>query len=569
MKQLIYLPKLKKLRKMRNPINRHCSSVRTGICLLFVFFFSSNLHAQIDRNRKEEINITSAFKPSIVRTGKIEFRGDPPLQDTSSYIFRYTQTPFNFKTLIGPLEVKPLAFKSETENSNGESFFARIGYGNLQNPLASVTYASKQSQKQFSVHGEHVSAKGELNNQEYSNSSVSARYRNMINLNQVVDFFAGYDFNQYKLYGYDHNVIAFTSDQVRQNFHHVNAGASYQHIAGNDGQILMDPSLRFDYLATSKNKTESQLSFNMPVVFRFNSKLHLNTAIKVNTVQLNNADGSRDAKTLVQLPLSLDFSGKDIKLSGGLTPVLKNDKFSILPEILASYTFPETGLKVKAGIHNDLNINSMYKILLINPFVTKMDSLSIFQEQQIFAGFDLHNAKGLHLSIKTGVSTFRNQALFVNAGVFGNEFNFLNESSLTALMMEANLSYVFNNTLKFSSYLLGYSFQKQNDYDEAYGLLPLELLFRFDWQPLKKLKSRFSTTLWTGTMTRAANNVDVKLQDAADISMGVEYELNKKWALWIDLNNIANSRYQRWNQYPSFGLNFIAGVRYAFNKKDQ
>jgi long-subunit fatty acid transport protein len=94
------------------------------------------------------------------------------------------------------------------------------------------------------------------------------------------------------------------------------------------------------------------------------------------------------------------------------------------------------------------------------------------------------------------------------------------------------------------------------------------MLFRFDWQPLKKLKSRFTTTLWKGSITRASINLDVKLQDAADISMGVEYELNKKWALWIDLNNIANSRYQRWNQYPSFGLNFIAGVRYAFNKKD-
>jgi hypothetical protein len=353
-----------------------------------------------------------------------------------------------------------------------------------------------------------------------------------------------------------------------QNFHHLNAGVSYQHISGNNGQILVDPSLRFDYLVTNKNKTESQLSFNMPVAFRLTSKLHLNSAIRVNTVQLYNADDSRDAKTLVQLPLSLDFLGKDIKLNGGIIPVLKNDKFSILPEILASYSFPETGFKVKAGVHNDLNINSMYKVLLINPFVTKMDSLSIFQEQKIFAGFDLHSTKGLHVSVETGVSTFKNQALFVNSGVFGNEFSLLKESSLTAFMMEANLSYVFNNTLKFSSYLLAYSFQKQNDYDEAYGLLPLEMLFRFDWQPLKKLKSRFTTTLWKGSITRASNNLDVKLQDAADISMGVEYELNKKWALWIDLNNIANSRYQRWNQYPSFGLNFIAGVRYAFNKKD-
>jgi outer membrane receptor protein involved in Fe transport len=55
-----------------------------------------------------------------------------------------------------------------------------------------------------------------------------------------------------------------------------------------------------------------------------------------------------------------------------------------------------------------------------------------------------------------------------------------------------------------------------------------------------------------------------RVKDAADLSLSVDYKLNKKWALWVDLNNIANVRYQRWNKYESFGFNFLAGIKFNF-----
>lgn len=542
----------------------------TVITVLLLLLTNADLHAQIDRNRKEEINITSAFKPSIVRTGKLEFRADPPLKDTSSYVFRYNQATLNFKTSVGPIEVKPMAFKSDSDpnNNSGKTFFAKLGYGNIQNPFASLSYNSKSQGNHFSLHADHNSAKGSFADQEYANSSLLAKFSKRINENQVADFSAGYDFNAYKLYGYDHDAITIPSDQIQQNYHHAFGGLSYQYVAGSDGQTLFTPSMRYDYFRTNRLVSENQLLIKMPVSFRIASGLHLKTAIDIQALQLSQNSKQQDAKTLIQVPLNIEYAVNQILLNGGITPVLKNDKLSVLPEILVSYKLPETSVKVKVGVHNELNINSMYKLNQINPFILPVDTLTIFQEQQYFAGFDLHSAKGLQLSVKTGYSQFKNQPLFINNGAFGNELKVLNESSLSALMLDANLTYIFSNNLKFSSGLKGYSFQKQSDYDEAYGLLPLELLFRLDWEPIEQLKTRFTTVLWSGTMSKTGNNTDIKLQDAADISMGVEYKLNKKWALWIDLNNIANSRYQRWNQYPSFGFNFIGGVRYAFNKKD-
>jgi hypothetical protein len=41
--------------------------------LLFLIVPSVSVVGQVEKSKKEVINITSTFKPSIVKTGKIEF----------------------------------------------------------------------------------------------------------------------------------------------------------------------------------------------------------------------------------------------------------------------------------------------------------------------------------------------------------------------------------------------------------------------------------------------------------------------------------------------------------------
>ena len=51
-----------------------------------------------------------------------------------------------------------------------------------------------------------------------------------------------------------------------------------------------------------------------------------------------------------------------------------------------------------------------------------------------------------------------------------------------------------------------------------------------------------------------------KLKGSTDISAGAEFKINSKFSAWLDLNNILNNKYQRWNNYPVYGLNVIGGV---------
>jgi outer membrane cobalamin receptor len=58
-----------------------------------------------------------------------------------------------------------------------------------------------------------------------------------------------------------------------------------------------------------------------------------------------------------------------------------------------------------------------------------------------------------------------------------------------------------------------------------------------------------------------------KLPAAADFSLGATYTVVKSAKFWVQLNNLFDNRYQRWNQYEVFGRNVVAGFVYSFSGK--
>ena len=97
-------------------------------------------------------------------------------------------------------------------------------------------------------------------------------------------------------------------------------------------------------------------------------------------------------------------------------------------------------------------------------------------------------------------------------------------------------------------------------------MIPIQFELGLDWKVLNYLKLRFNSTLWEGATTLTNAGSDLRLKNAADLNLGFDIQLNKKWALWFDLNNIANMKYQRWSQYTSYGFNFVGGIRFCFLK---
>ncbi|HXL55483.1 MAG TPA: hypothetical protein VN958_04450, partial [Chitinophagaceae bacterium] len=55
-----------------------------------------------------------------------------------------------------------------------------------------------------------------------------------------------------------------------------------------------------------------------------------------------------------------------------------------------------------------------------------------------------------------------------------------------------------------------------------------------------------------------------KLKPAADVNLGVEFTILPQLNGWVQVNNLFNNKYERWNQYPVLGFNVLAGIVYSF-----
>lgn len=536
------------------------------LCFL-IMVTGGNVAAQDRRGKKEEISITSSFKPSIVKSGKLAFQAEVPPKDTTSYRLSYPTLPIQFTTPMSSFLIKPLSFQSTEKQQDKEDVYAKLGFGNLSTPFASLGYTARKEKEQFSANLDHISSKGKLEDQQYAHSTLNLGYKNTISENRIARFYAGYDRQGYRLYGYDHGVNAnLPLADLRQNFNNFHLGASYDQLAGDNGSVTIMPEFRADFLTASREQSEFAFRLAFPISYKFNEKLNAGVAIDAQLASLKNGLQSHQSAALVKVPLSFDYNPSSFNVKGSIIPALKSSKFILVPNLQIDYSLSETGVKLKVGVVNKLDINSLHKLYSVNPFLVSPDSITIFQQTDYYAGIDWLSAKGLQLKFNGGFTVFNDMPLFINGEGTGKDMKVLNEKQLKAIQLGGEVNYTFTPEMEFRSSINLYAFQNQLSYSAAYGLLPLELKFALLWKPIKGLTTRVNADMWRGAISRSPGMPEKRLKDAADINLGVDYKLNKKWALWVDLNNIANIQYQRWNQYNSFGFNFIAGLRYSFTK---
>jgi len=531
------------------------------------------VNAQQKKGSKEEINITSSFKPSIIKTGKIEFQPGVIAKDTSPYQFKYPFEVSRFSTTLSPFTVKPLALAQDIK-TNAQENFAKIGFGNLRSPFASIAFSDIKENIEQTFGIDHLSAVGSLPDQKISQSSVLGSVKRKFSETQSLGFILGFNRQAFKLYGFDHSRYNLSAADLNQEFNVIRLGSSYRIVTGSEGQTTLAPDLNFDYVMGSGNTSEFSGKFQFPVSVNLSDRTRITAQFDADYSILNDTIKKRTDNYLLKLPVKLSYRKGKINFIGGIIPIVSKDDLLIAPDFTFLYAVNVEGLRFKAGIKNQFELNSLGRLFRINPFLRPPDSISLYSETDYYLGLDWVTTKALQFNFSTGISRFTNMPLFVNYGVTERQFNILYEPILHFFHIKAGAEYLIDENMKFGGEIKYYSRLKQEKYDHPYGFLPLELKAHFKWSPLAPLSLRFNASLWQGAMALPFTNsnpgvgqASFRLKDAADLNLGVDYKLNKKWALWVDLNNIANNRYQRWNRYESFGFNFLAGIRYQFKKQ--
>jgi len=442
-------------------LSRHMylSGMKVFLCALFFLFALNESVAQQQKAKAEEINITSSFKPSIVKTGKLEFFPEIPSKDTHSYRFKYTFDAVNFRTPLSAFSLKPLAYQVPPSPIDVNNVYLKLGGGNFNTPYVSAAYQTKLDENLLSFKADHISSKGSIPNQQYANSNFTGKFSRQVADNQSFTLNLGYQGDAYRNYGYDTAKFSFSEEELKQKFNLFSLGAGYDLVAGENAELFMSPTLKLDYLTTRRDSKEMNFHFEIPVKYEVENDIALNVALNLDYVNLNKDQLIQSSIFLLQMPLKVDYIIEGLYVSGGIIPVLKNNKLVFAPDAKLVYTFKEgSSVRFLGGISNNFNVNSLKKLYEINPFLITPDQLSVFQQTNYYAGFDWLSAKGLQLQAKMGFIKFKNLPLFINGSnnlqvPSGKDFLVINEERATAFFVESNLGYIFSDKLSFNTAL--------------------------------------------------------------------------------------------------------------------
>ncbi|HVZ25097.1 MAG TPA: TonB-dependent receptor, partial [Sediminibacterium sp.] len=107
-------------------------------------------------------------------------------------------------------------------------------------------------------------------------------------------------------------------------------------------------------------------------------------------------------------------------------------------------------------------------------------------------------------------------------------------------------------------------YQNLHVQSKAWGIPPLELNASLKWKLLKDLQVSSELYVMSGNPFQDKSGNTHTSSPIADLNAGVEFTVVPKLNLWLQMKNVLNTEYQRWNQYTVLGFNVLGGVVYSF-----
>ncbi|SJZ92404.1 hypothetical protein [Sediminibacterium ginsengisoli] len=522
-----------------------------------------------DTSAPRVVTITSAFKPSLKTAAKINFTAATPVIDSSRTPVVYNIPAQNLLFSYQPVPIKPVALKPDTSITWNNDHYVKLGVGNFSTLLAEGAFSFGDGKRSITnLRAGYLSNKGNLFAQQYSKFGVEAI--SILNSNGGHEWTtkAFYTNTTRYFYGYEPRTISYTKENLLRRYNDAGIEIGMKNKVPGEFNITYHPQLRLNYFSDNSNGQEYNLIARAPVRKTFGENYALDIGITAdisstqfrmipNTLKFNN--------NLFYVSPSVQYAAAGFKLNLGVQTTWDNKKFALLPDITAEAKISDVGLIAEAGWKGYYNKNNYRSLADFNPWVER--PANPFLNTKVSEQYGgIKGAAGNHFTYKARLSFVRlnNQPLFVNDAMDGKTFTVLFEPKLEMLKLYGEVGYNVQEKFSLSAGATYRQFTSLEQNEKAWGLLPLEINGSLRWKVLKDLQLKADAFIWDGAQYRNTALQSGKLDPAADLNIGAEFAVMRRLNLWLQLNNVLNNKYQRWNQYEVVGLNVLGGVVYSF-----
>ncbi|MFO7722907.1 MAG: hypothetical protein R6V49_06755 [Bacteroidales bacterium] len=530
----------------------------------------------------EDVVVVKPYNPMVDDAFKINI--SPVITDTvvSRTPLTYEITPMKLSTDI---EIAPIKAARMSGMPQPELYrlFLKTGFGNYTTPYFEVFYNSVRSRRgAYGIHYKHLSSMGKIPEyayQGFSDNSFDA-FATLFGKNHIFDFKGAYGRDVVHFYGRQDSLVNDTLDRetIRQRFHTASfdvgmksnfyRGDNLNHRLGLQYKMINDAYETTEHAAKFQGDLDKLVTwFN----FSRTQTIGLNTSAEFYSTQMaEDTTTNTFDQLLVRINPYMQARIKDLDLRAGATAGYmseNNGTLKLFPDISLKISLKEHKFILMGGLDGGMERSSFYALTAINPYtISDPEMRNTITKIRVYGG--LRTAIGPRVTLTARVSneSVANMALYTadTSLLFQNRFKVLYDDG-TILSLKAELSYQAAEKLRISGKVL---YQDYNMNTELYAWHKpaftggLDVRYNLDDKILAYAELNYLADIRVKTYI---NNVeeDALLKNILDINFGAEYRYSSLLSGFLRINNLAASKYNRWQHYPAQRFNMMLGITYA------
>ncbi len=526
--------------------------------------------AQKDTTKKKStIDINSAYKPVLRNAVKINLSASHVVADTTVPPLKYNIPPQNLFFSYQPIPLDPLGLQQDTSLYLGLRNFVKVGYGNLSTPYVDAGFSFGDGERFLAnVYANYISSKGKLLYQDYSRLNVKATGSLFLPSNEVYTS-VGLRMRDNYLYGFDTAIYKYSRKDVRNQFQDISAKIGVRNTKMGEFGIKYNPSLEVSAFNNVNKLTETSFVLSVPVEKQFGEAFAFRVEARADMTQYSTKNqvptNVKFSNNVFQVAPSVVFSTPRFSINGGIIPTWDNGKFVWLPNVYAEAFIKENVFAFQAGWVGRYTKNTYRNLSEINPYLKPFTSQLNTKEVEYYGGIKGTLGKHFNFNVKAGYVTYTNLPFFINDTATDNKaFVISNETKVKNFRVHGDISFVKKEkfTVTAGLTLNGYTGMQYNA--RAWHTLPMEFTSSLRWWAFKQVLLKADFYAFGKQHYLEKGNISRVLAPGSDFNAGVEFRISKTFSAWMDVNNIFNTKYERWNNYPVYGLNLMGGVRVNF-----
>ena len=501
----------------------------------------------------------------------------PTMVDSSrridNIIYNITTKPV--KTTYIPSPINAEKFKPVAQNKIPR-LLLKAGYGNYNMPYGELFLNSvRNKENAYGLHYKHLSSDWQLAEVGYSGFSdneINITGKKIFN-KHTLSGEASYLRNVIRFYGYKPEEGKPDKNDQKQIFNFIENHINFLSRLPDSTKLNYDFNLNFHYLADSYKMNETFIGGSGILKSTVKGeKLNVLTGVEYFN---NRMDSDTIGNLIVRLMPYFEAGGKKWKADLGLLAVMdqfsdSTPKFNFFPRINFYYDIYKNIIVPYAGLGGDLKKNSFRSFTKENPFlVSDPDFKNTIYQLEIFGGLRGSISSKTNYDLSAHYQKVTDLPLYLTDYTLerGNRFKVIYDEG-SILKFSGQIKYTHKEKLNISATGNYYLYAlKTNDYawHRPVADVKLSTQYHFKSKIIAKMDVYYISNQWAlRTMNYSGGMITgpVKLKGIADLNLGAEYCHSKHLTAFINLNNLGNFRYYRWDNYPTQRFNFLIGLTF-------